>query len=49
MRADAIHPIEQALATAIERAFDAKHRKLIRDNAEVPARAISMSAVATTG
>ena len=43
VRADAVHPVEQALAAAIERALDAEHGKLIRDDAQVPAGTVGMS------
>ena len=37
VRANAVHPIEQPLAFAIEIAFDAQRRKLVRHDAHVPA------------
>ena len=37
VRADAVHPIEQPLAFAIERALDPQRRKLVRHDAHVPA------------
>ncbi len=46
MRADAVHAIEQALAAAIERALYTKHGKLIRDDTEIPAGTVCVSAVA---
>src|ERR687898_1910343 len=35
--ADAVHLVEEALALAVERAFDAQHGKLVRHDAQAPA------------
>src|SRR5208283_199906 len=49
VRADAVHLVEQALALAVEFAFDAQCRKPIGDHANVPARSVRASAVAAIG
>ena len=46
VRADPVHPVEQPLALAIQRAFDPQHRKLVRHDAHFPASAVGGRAVA---
>src|SRR5436190_23848644 len=45
VRADAIHPIEQALPFAIEVSLDLQRRKQVRHHAQIPARRIPRAAV----
>ena len=45
VRADAVHPIEQPLAFAIEIALHLQRRKPVRHDAEVPARRVRRAAV----
>jgi hypothetical protein len=45
---DAVHPIEETLAAAIESSLDAEHGKLIRDDPQVPAGTVGVSAIAAT-
>ena len=49
VRADAVHAIEQAVALAVEIAFDAERRKFIGDDAKRPAGRVSAAAVAAVG
>ena len=44
--ADAVHPIEEALAFAIEIPFNLQRRVLVRHDAHVPARSVWLAAIA---
>jgi hypothetical protein len=45
VRPDAVHPVEQPLALAVERAFHVQRRKLVRHHAQLPPRGIGRAAV----
>src|SRR5580704_1370509 len=49
VRAHAVHAIEQAFALAIKATFNSQSRKLIRDNAQRPARRVFSCTVAAVG
>src|SRR6266849_2515049 len=49
VRPDTVHAVKQSLALAIEVAFDAQRRELVRDDADSPTGAIPRAAVAAVG
>src|SRR5688572_19010317 len=44
--ADAVHLVEESLALAVERAFDAQHGELVGHDAQAPAGPVRRAAVA---
>src|SRR3989442_153677 len=49
VRPDTVHAVKQPLALAVEVAFDAQRRELVRDDADSPAGAIPRAAVPAVG
>src|SRR5713101_7633892 len=49
VRPDTVHAVKQSLALAVEIAFDAQRRELVRDDADSPTGAIPRAAVAAVG
>ncbi len=46
VRADAVHPVEQAFAFPVQCALNAQHRKLVRHHAHFPTAGVRLTAIA---